>query len=116
MTSRRTFLQTLGVATAAVALPSDLLAGTRRAKLGAIGLELYTVRSLMANDVEGTLAKAAAIGYREVEFAGYFNREPAALRGTLDRLNLKSPACHVALDAVEAGFDASAAAAKIIGH
>lgn len=116
MTSRRNFLQTLGVASAAAALPRDLLAAARFAKLDAVGLQLYTVRSLMSKDVEGTLATVAGVGYREVEFAGYFNREPAALRATLDGLKLQSPSCHVGLDAVEGGFDATAAAAKTLGH
>lgn len=116
MTTRRTFLQTVGLATAAAALPKDLLAVEGAATLNPIGLQLYTVRSLMSKDVDGTLATVAAIGYREVEFAGYFNKEPAALRATLDRLKLKSPSCHLGLDAVEAGFDASAAAAKTMGH
>jgi len=115
MTSRRTFLQTLGVATAA-ALPRGLLAGIRAAKLDTVGLQLYTVRSLMAMSVETTLTTVAGIGYREVEFAGYFGREPAALRATLDRLQLTSPSCHVGLDDVEAGFDATVAAAKAMGH
>jgi sugar phosphate isomerase/epimerase len=116
MTTRRIFLQTLGVASAAAALPGEIFAGMRNSKLDAIGLELYTVRSLMAKDVESTLATVAAIGYREVEFAGYFKREPAALRATLDKLKLTSPSCHLGLSEVEAGFDASAAAAKTIGH
>ena len=116
MTSRRSFLQTLGVASAAAALPHDLVAAVRSAKLDAVGLQLYTVRSLMAKDVEGTLATVAGVGYREVEFAGYFNRDPAALRATLDKLKLTSPSCHLGLDAVETGFDATAAAAKTIGH
>jgi sugar phosphate isomerase/epimerase len=116
MTSRRTFLETLGVATAAAALPGELFAGMRSARLDAVGLQLYTVRALMAKDVEGTLATVAGIGYREVEFAGYFNRDPAALRAALDKLKLTSPSCHLGLDAVETGFDATAAAAKIVGH
>jgi sugar phosphate isomerase/epimerase len=116
MTSRRTLLQALGVGAVASALPRELFAGTRTAKLDAVGLQLYTVRTLMAKDVEATLATVAGVGYREVEFAGYFNREPAALRATLDRLKLTSPSCHVGLDAVESGFDATAAAAKTMGH
>ncbi|HEY2849755.1 MAG TPA: sugar phosphate isomerase/epimerase [Gemmatimonadaceae bacterium] len=116
MTTRRTFLQTLGLATAAAALPRDLLAAEASARLDPIGLQLYTVRSLMSKDVDGTLAMVAGVGYREVEFAGYYNKEPAALRATLDRLKLKSPSCHLGLDAVEAGFDATAAAAKTMGH
>ena len=116
MTSRRTFLETLGTAVAVTALPRELFAREPIAKLDTVGLQLYTVRSLMAKDVEGTLATVAGIGYREVEFAGYFNREPAALRAMLDGLKLKSPSCHVGLDAVEAGFDATAAAARTLGH
>jgi sugar phosphate isomerase/epimerase len=116
MTNRRTFLQALGVATAAAAIPRELFAGARAAHLDPVGLQLYTVRSLMSKDVDGTLATVAGVGYREVEFAGYFNKEPAVLRATLDRLKLKSPSCHVGLDAVEAGFDVTAAAAKTMGH
>lgn len=119
MTTRRTFLQTLGVASAAAVVPRELLAGMRTAKLDVIGLQLYTVRSMMSKEagtVEDTLAKVASVGYREVEFAGYFNREPAALRATLDRLKLTSPSCHIGLDAAEAGFGATAAAAKTLGH
>jgi sugar phosphate isomerase/epimerase len=116
MTNRRAVLRALGVATAAAALPRDLFAAIGAAKLDAVGLQLYTVRTLMSKDVEATLATVAGIGYREVEFAGYFSREPAALRATLDRLKLRSPSCHVGLDAVEASFDATAAAAKTMGH
>ena len=32
-----------------------------------VGIELYTVRDLMENDFEGTLAKLAALGFSEVE-------------------------------------------------
>lgn len=116
MTSRRTFLETLGVAAAAAALPRDLLAATHGAQLEAVGLQLYTVRALMSKDVETTLATVAGIGYREVEFAGYYNREPEALRATLDRLKLTAPSCHVGLENVETGFDATAAAARTMGH
>ena len=116
MTNRRDFLQALGVAAAASALPRELFAGARAARIDPVGLQLYTVRALMAKDVDGTLATVAGVGYREVEFAGYYNREPAALRATLDRLKLRSPSCHLGLDAVEGGFDATAAAAKTMGH
>ncbi len=117
MTTRRSFLRTCGAVAAAAsanALPGSLFAGT--AKLPAIGLQLYTVRSLMEKDVDATLATVAGVGYREVEFAGYFNRTPASLRATLDSLKLTAPSCHVALDAVEGGFDATAAAAAMMGH
>ena len=69
----------------------------------------------MAKDVEATLAKVAAVGYREVEFAGYFNREPAKLRATLDALKLTVPSTHVGLPDVEAKWNETAATSKTLG-
>jgi len=69
----------------------------------------------MAKDVEATIAKVAAIGYREVEFAGYYNREPAKLRATLDALKLTAPSTHVGLPDVEAKWNETAATSKTLG-
>jgi len=54
----------------------------------------------MLRDFEGTLARVASIGYREVEFAGYFGRSPAAIRRSLDGAGLTAPATHVPGSAV----------------
>ena len=80
------------------------------------GLQLYTVRSLMARDVERTLAEVAAIGYGEVEFAGYFDRTPAQIRATLDAEGLVAPAAHLSLAELRTGFEAHVAAAAEVGH
>ena len=45
-----------------------------------VGLQLYTVRDRMQRDLAGTLAVVGAIGYREVEFAGYFGKSPRQVR------------------------------------
>lgn len=66
-------------------------------RLDRIGLQLYTLRSEMAESVERTLRDVARIGYREVEFAGYFGRPPRAIKQLLDRNGLKSPAAHTDL-------------------
>ena len=42
-----------------------------------IGLELYTVRDLMATDYEGMLEKVAGIGYKEIEPANGYNNHVA---------------------------------------
>jgi sugar phosphate isomerase/epimerase len=59
------------------------------------GIQLYTVRDSMAEDVATTLTAIAGIGYREVEFAGYFDQTPAEIRRLLDDLGLASPSAHV---------------------
>jgi sugar phosphate isomerase/epimerase len=116
MISRRAFLHSTAAASAAAVMPGALRTPSKRGKLDRIGLELYTVRDKMAANVETTLERVAAIGYREVEFAGYFGREPATLRETLDRLHLAAPACHVSLGDVENKWNGTASAAKTLGH
>jgi sugar phosphate isomerase/epimerase len=115
MTTRRNFVKATTAAVMASTLPR-LLRAAAPARLDAVGIQLYTLRSEMTKDVEATLARVAAIGYRQVEFAGYFKREPAALRATLDSLKLTAPAAHVGLEALESDWDSAAAAAKTIGH
>src|SRR5205823_3133401 len=81
-----------------------------------IGLQLYTVRKAMGADLEGTIAKVAATGYKEVEFAGYFDHSPKDIRATLDENGLASPSCHVTYHFVEKHWDETLEAAKIVGH
>ncbi|MYH08834.1 MAG: TIM barrel protein, partial [Gemmatimonadales bacterium] len=80
------------------------------------GLQLYTVRSLMARDVERTLAAVARIGYGEVEFAGYFGRSPTEILTALEAEGLTAPAAHLSLEELRSSFDEAAAAAAEIGH
>lgn len=60
----------------------------------AFGAQLYTVRAAMAQDFEGSLCRIAQMGYREVEFAGLYGRDPNEIRGLLDQLKLKAIASH----------------------
>jgi sugar phosphate isomerase/epimerase len=57
----------------------------------------------MEKDVPGTLEQVAAIGYREVEFAGYYGRTPAEIRALLARNGLTSPSAHIPIDLLNAG-------------
>jgi sugar phosphate isomerase/epimerase len=110
MPSRRTVVQ--GFA-GAVVLGFSPLATPR--KLDRIGLQLYTVRTKLREDFEGTLARVAAIGYSEVEFAGYFNREPAEIKVILARYGLSAPAAHLK-STTASGFEQALEAAAIVGH
>jgi sugar phosphate isomerase/epimerase len=85
-------------------------------KIDRIGLQLYTVRAAMKTDFEGTIAKVAATGYKEVEFAGYFNHSPKDVRAVLDKNSLAAPSCHVDYDVVEKKWPETLEAAKIVGQ
>lgn len=89
----------------------------RSAKAKAIGLQLYTLREMFAADPMGTLAKVAAIGYREVEFGGggYEKLDHAALRLTMDRIGLRSPSVHIGYEALRDDFAGSVRMAKTLG-
>jgi sugar phosphate isomerase/epimerase len=111
---RREFLG----ATSAIALGSFLPPAcrtSRAARLDRIGLQLYTVRDVLERDFEGTLARVAGIGYKEAEFAGYFNHTPADVRALLDRHGLTSPAVHTGSIEPEA-WKKALDAANVIGH
>ncbi len=110
---RRTFVGTMGAMAASTSMPSMLLADD---KIDKIGLQLYTVRDQMKISVERTLADVARIGYREVEFAGYFNRPPRALNQLLKRNRLSAPAAHVGIDAVRGPWNRTLAEAEEVGH
>src|SRR6266480_1250829 len=110
MTDRRDFIRALGVA--ALGPVFHPLAPPHN--LDRIGLQLYTVRHQMEKDLEGTIARVAATGYREVEFAGYFGKSPRDVRALLDHHGLSSPSSHVSLapDQWRAALDA----APVVGH
>jgi len=115
---RREFLSTLGLAAIAGSSPralANLLVG-RRAKLQRIGMELYTVRSLTAKDLAGTLAQLAKIGYKEVEFAGYQNHSASEVRAMLDQNGLTAPSAHIDLAKIEGDAAATFGDAKVVGH
>ena len=85
MTTRREFVVGTTMAAGIAAVPREWRTALVPAdRIERIGLELYTVRAEMKLDVPATLARVAKVGYREVEFAGYFGNDPARLRALLD--------------------------------
>jgi len=59
-----------------------------------IGLELFTLRHECAEDFEGTLAKVAAIGYKEVEIFDFHGRKASEIRRMLISDGLAAPSAH----------------------
>jgi sugar phosphate isomerase/epimerase len=114
--NRRTFIGTAGTVTAATLLTSKLgWAAEHRLSDNTIGVQLYTVRDLMKNDFEGTIAKVAQAGYKNVEFAGYFGRTGAQVRAVLDKNGLKAPSTHVQYDELDEKFPSVIETSKTIG-
>src|SRR5580693_1192636 len=113
--NRRSFIGTSIAATLAAAAKPAWAADTTH-NIDRVGIQLYTVRGTMKTDFEGTVAKVAATGYKEVEFAGYFEHSPKDVRAILDKNGLTSPSQHVPYDVVEKKWPETLEASHVVGH
>jgi sugar phosphate isomerase/epimerase len=77
MLSRRSFLVSAGAGIAAGSVMSCAWANHHESV--PLGIQLWTVKSEAEKDLEGTLRKVYAAGFREIEFAGYYGKDPAEL-------------------------------------
>ncbi|MFZ1008385.1 MAG: sugar phosphate isomerase/epimerase [Candidatus Sulfotelmatobacter sp.] len=95
--SRRTFLKTASASAAGVAVWSSaprLMANPLGLPLG---LQLYSVRDVLPKDYEGTLRQLAALGYREVEAAGFFNHSASEVKQAMAQAGLNCVSAHYPL-------------------
>ena len=113
--NRRTFLEATTAVTAATLLSTRFGWAAGDHKIDKVGVQLYTVRDLMKNDFEGTIAKVAQIGYKEVEFAGYFGRTAQQVRDVVDKNGLSAPSTHIQYDELDDKFPSVLETAKAIG-
>ena len=89
--TRRTFGQ---VAVSGLASSATLLAQ----KKVPIAVQLYSIRQIAEKDLPGILAQVAKLGFKGVEFAGYYGHEAPAVRKMLDQNGLKVAGTHTGLD------------------
>lgn len=135
MTSRREALKRLTQASALglVAAPflNDLMAQSAFAADGTApradgpapaaaikrcGVQLYTIRGEMEKGVEAALARVAAIGFKEVEFAGYFGRTPTQIAAALKANGLTAPSLHIPVAMILKDPNAMLDSMETIGH
>lgn len=101
MYNRRKFLQNSGT----LVFGGMALTGTAKAFFGEkakhpVGLQLFTFFNEIDNDVEGTLKKIAAVGYKEIESAfskkgGYYGMKPKEFASYLTSIGLSWKSHHV---------------------
>lgn len=81
-----------------------------------VALQLWSVRMVMEKDVKGTLKKIAGMGYRGIEFAGYYGLSGKEIRGMLDESGLVCAGSHVGLDLLDGEkFEQTVAMNKTLG-
>lgn len=101
-TSRRVFLRNGALTVAAAIMFSNFLMATANASSELVGVQLYSVRDDMKADALGTLKKLAAMGYKNVEHAGYADRKfygyfASEFKKILDDLGMKMPSGHTVM-------------------
>jgi len=99
---RRDFLRltALGAAGASLGLAGRAADGPPVRKKIPVAVQLYSVREACKQDFPGTLASLSLMGYRGVEFAGYWARSAADIRKMLDDNGLTACGSHTPYEAV----------------
>lgn len=116
---RRTFI----ASTTTAVLASRFSWAASEHRIQKIGLELYTVREALDKDFEGTIARVAKVGYKEVELAQFFahlpefNPSPKRAREILNANGLIAPSTHIPYSALSAdNLPKVIEASKVLGH
>lgn len=88
-------------------------------RLGALGIQVSALHAELNKDFSGTLARVAALGYREIELVwwfGNFDRTPKQLRVALDAAGLSAPSGHISAGALWVGWERRLEQAHTLGH
>lgn len=81
------------------------------------GLQMYSVRDMTQNDLAAALKQVAALGYRFVEFAGFFGHSAAEVRAMLEENGLQVSGTHTGCGELTADkIDETIAYHKEIGN
>ena len=64
------------------------------------GLQMYSVRDITKDDLKGALKQVAEMGYKYVEFAGFFENTAEDVKAWLDEYGLVASGTHTKLDAL----------------
>jgi sugar phosphate isomerase/epimerase len=88
-------------------------------RLGALGIQVSALHADLNKDFSGTLARVAALGYREIELVwwfGNFDRTPKQLRTALDSAGLSAPSGHISAGALFVGWERRLEQAHTLRH
>lgn len=115
MITRRTLLKS-SMGAIAFAAASDSLFPLQAESIGLpLGLQLYSVRELLPKDYDGTLHQIAALGYREVEAAGFYGHTAAQVKQSMQSAGLNCVSAHYPFGQLAPKLDENIAFAQELG-
>lgn len=102
-----------------IALSAGTLAATTLARaypLGLpLGMQLYSVREMLPKDYEGTLKQVGALGYKEVEAAGFYDHTPEEVKAAMQAAGLSCVSAHYPLGELKPKLDEIIAYGNALG-
>lgn len=79
------------------------------------GLQMYSVRDVANDDLIGTIGKIGSIGYKLLEFAGFFGNSAETVKKAMDGAGVRACSTHTGIKLVDEDFDGVVAYHKTIG-
>ena len=80
------------------------------------GIQMYSVRDFTKDDLDGALRQVSELGYKFVEFAGFFGHSAEAVKAMLDKYGLRVSGTHTGWQEVAEHFEETVAYHKTIGN
>jgi len=114
--TRRRFLKEGALSTAVASLAMEWTSSASANPLNLpIGLQLYSVRKALPTDFDGTLKQVGAMGYKEVEMAGFYSKTPSEILSSLRAAGLSAISAHYGLDELRENISEKIDFAKQLG-
>jgi sugar phosphate isomerase/epimerase len=113
MFSRRSFLVSAGAGMVAGSFMNRAMA-SHHEKIP-LGIQLWTVKDEAAKDLEGTLKQVYAAGFREIEFAGFYNKTAAEIGALVKGIGFSLVSSHHNANDIYTKGDQILADAKTLG-
>ena len=80
------------------------------------GIQLYSIRDIAEKNLEKAVFGAARLGYKSVEFAGFFGHTADEINDMLNRSGLRLSGTHSSFNDLEEKYDETVAFHKAIGN
>lgn len=80
------------------------------------GIQLYSVRDITETNMEGALKALSEMGYKNVEFAGFFGIPAEKIAELLEKYGLTVSGTHTGLDEIVEHYEQTLAYHKAIGN
>jgi len=97
--TRRSFIKEGTLGAAAISLATGRAPQAHADPLNVpVGLQLYSVRQVMPDKFEVTLNQVGAIGYKEVEMAGFYSKTAPQILSAMKAAGLRVISAHYGLD------------------